>query len=402
MNRFSIKLIARTDYLHNDGRCQIVLQMFINGKRLYKNISILAFPDNLDQANQCLTYRKVRAIPRSEIDAMNSIIANTRLRVMQVIDVANVEGRILDKQTFLARLDNDQSNKSFLDFMAAEIESLRPARDAGTIRSYKKILNKLRNFRSSITFADLTYDLVQKFEIRMCRDNLKPNSRWGGHKIVKKFINDAIKKNLIKESPYKYFRAYKVEAHISYLDSDELRTLIKLYSSNTLASPLQNVLRCFLFSCIAGGLRISDIKRLDHTNIQGNALVFDMYKFRMSKNKRIVIPVFDNSLNLVQRQMGKLFKTYSDQVTNRYLKQIMSIAGISKAVSFHVARHTFATQFLIEGGKLETLRDLLGHSKIETTMRYVHIVDRAKRDQMQTYSDTIKCWVEEHTKMKAV
>lgn len=80
----------------------------------------------------------------------------------------------------------------------------------------------------------------------------------------------------------------------------------------------------------------------------------------------------------------------------------MSIAGISKTVSFHVARHTFATQFLIEGGKLETLRDLLGHSKIETTMRYVHIVDRAKRDQMQTYSDTIKCWVEEHTKMKAV
>jgi len=66
---------------------------------------------------------------------------------------------------------------------------------------------------------------------------------------------------------------------------------------------------------------------------------------------------------------------YSDEFINRELKDICKIAGINKSVSFHVSRHTFATNFLISGGKIEVLQKLLGHSKIETTMIYVHIAE---------------------------
>ena len=70
------------------------------------------------------------------------------------------------------------------------------------------------------------------------------------------------------------------------------------------------------------------------------------------------------------------------------MKDIARICGIKKRVTFHVGRHTFATQFLIIGGKVEVLQKLMGHSKMETTMIYVHIVDTQKEDQI-SQMDTI-------------
>ncbi len=66
------------------------------------------------------------------------------------------------------------------------------------------------------------------------------------------------------------------------------------------------------------------------------------------------------------------FDTFAEQVTNRYLKEIASIAGINKSVSFHVSRHTFAIRFLERRGKTEVLKEILGHSDIGTNMEYVY------------------------------
>jgi integrase len=68
------------------------------------------------------------------------------------------------------------------------------------------------------------------------------------------------------------------------------------------------------------------------------------------------------------------FKKYADQHINDELKKIMLFLRINKKVTFHVARHTFATSFLRAGGKVEKLQRLLGHKTIEQTMIYVHIV----------------------------
>ena len=77
----------------------------------------------------------------------------------------------------------------------------------------------------------------------------------------------------------------------------------------------------------------------------------------------------------IEKIQNLLFeKKFKDQHINDELKKIMAVLKIQKKVSFHVARHTFATSFLRAGGQVEKLQRLLGHSDIKQTMIYAHIV----------------------------
>lgn len=65
------------------------------------------------------------------------------------------------------------------------------------------------------------------------------------------------------------------------------------------------------------------------------------------------------------------------------MKNIAKVVGITKLLTYHVSRHTFATLFLSRGGRVEVLQKILGHSKIEDTMIYVHIIDEISNTQIE-------------------
>ena len=77
----------------------------------------------------------------------------------------------------------------------------------------------------------------------------------------------------------------------------------------------------------------------------------------------------------------------AEQVGNRQLKLISEQLELNKKLTYHVSRHTFATNYLRAGGRVEHLMDALGHSNISITMRYVHIVNAEKADAMNKLAD---------------
>jgi len=81
---------------------------------------------------------------------------------------------------------------------------------------------------------------------------------------------------------------------------------------------------------------------------------------------------------------------FTGEYINRELKFIAKACGITKNISFHVARHTFATNFLLSGGDVVQLQKLLGHSKITETMIYVHIVESITNEQIMSMDDILK------------
>ena len=93
--------------------------------------------------------------------------------------------------------------------------------------------------------------------------------------------------------------------------------------------------------------------------------------------------------------MNKLLPVASNQKVNAYLKEIAVGCKIKKTLTFHLARHTFATTFLISGGKVEVLQKLLSHSRIDTTMIYVHITRDVERKQLQLL-DYLKMYINEN------
>jgi len=154
------------------------------------------------------------------------------------------------------------------------------------------------------------------------------------------------------------------------------------------------VLVNFLFSCFTG-LRFSDVQALVSSNIAGNSIVFVPVKTENTTGKQLNIEltkVANELLDYAKRFSDKkktdkykvchVFAQISNQKANDYIKLLAKMAGVSKDLSTHVGRHTFATMFLEKGGDVQVLQKLLGHSEITTTMIYVHIIAKTQKTQI--------------------
>jgi integrase len=144
------------------------------------------------------------------------------------------------------------------------------------------------------------------------------------------------------------------------------------------------ILQRFLFSCFTG-LRFSDNANLTTENIIEDYVAFTAEK--TGKFQRIKL---NESAKSFLDGKNVLNEKFTNEYTNRELKHIAKLVGITKKVTFHVSRHTFATNFLICGGRIEHLQKILGHSKIEETMIYVHIVEQITDVQINQMDDILK------------
>jgi len=134
----------------------------------------------------------------------------------------------------------------------------------------------------------------------------------------------------------------------------------------------------FLFVCFTG-LRYGDLMKQNRNDLYNDTITFVSQK----GDKHQTIRLNKNAKKLVMR-MPKLFiEKYTNEYINRELKHIQKFLGVKYELTFHIARHTFATNFLKSGGQVEKLQKLLGHSNIRETMIYVHILaEEANEDIM--------------------
>lgn len=137
-----------------------------------------------------------------------------------------------------------------------------------------------------------------------------------------------------------------------------------------------NIKRAFLFSCYTG-LRFCDITKLRYENISNGNI-----KVTQSKtNKLVIIPLHDNLIEMLEGQEGKvgcIFELPSHTSCLKCLNSWVTSAGINKHISWHCARHSFATALIEYGSDVNSASSLLGHSSFAYTQRYVRIVEKLK------------------------
>ncbi len=198
-------------------------------------------------------------------------------------------------------------------------------------------------------------------------------------------LNKAERDGIIVKNPGKDIDR-KLKPHAEqksrcYLTLDEIQKII-----DTEYKPDNDIKPAFLFCCFSG-LRYSDVQKLTWGEITVSPEGYAQIETNMQKTgKDITIPLSDNALKWLpertdQTSASRIFYKLPDQVTNAdvRLRTIIKKAGITKHVTFHVARHTFATLTLTYGADLYTVSKLLGHSNIRTTQIYAKIVDESKR-----------------------
>jgi site-specific recombinase XerC len=206
---------------------------------------------------------------------------------------------------------------------------------------------------------------------------------------LKAALNIAIKEKILTVNPAQDISIDKENTHTENLTIEEIR---KLYESPCMSDQTK---RAFIFSCFTG-LRISDIKKLTWDEIRDNHL---LYKSKKTK-KYEKMKIHSRALKILEEQRvyqkqnnplsERVFKLVSDNHTNKHIKKWAIDAGLSKKVTWHVGRHTFATLNLTSGNDIFTTSKLLGHEDVKVTQIYAKLNDSKKDEAIDRLPDIYK------------
>jgi len=383
-HRHTFKIILRKDFIRKDGSCALVAQVFLNGKRKRLQLGVGVKPAEFDSKKQ-----RVKMKDKNQEQKINAILQKAAAKANDIFVNAILEDVVLSVSRFEEMFFQMKPDFDFFGWLEAEIKKQKGVVADGTLKTYGRDFRRLKKWRSKLSFAEIDLECIKSLDRHLKRRNIGPNTVWQVHKFMKKWINVAVMNHKGLENPYKYFKFRLAKVERVFLSPGELQNLVKLYNSGVLDEILHRVLRQFLFMCFSS-LRISDVRNITSENVAANYLIFRPQK---TKETRMILKVPLNKIarKLIEEGDGvgeRIFDMYKDnQVFNRYLKEAVYYAGITKNVTSHVGRHTYATMFLRLGGKIEVLQRLMGHSRIDTTQVYVHILAADMEEQVAYFDD---------------
>ncbi|MFV5696701.1 tyrosine-type recombinase/integrase [Flavobacterium sp. LB3P122] len=365
------KIVIKDDYVRADGTSALYLQIFISGKRKKLPIHLSVPPIDFDK-------KKQRVKPKAKFSKDYNLIIEKAMADINTIEICyRLAGEVLTIDKLIHEYENPTGKIDFIKFWELELEHQKEIKEYSTYQQQMSSFRKVKKYQESILFYEITPEWFEKMIAHFKnKEKNQPNTLQTLAKNFKKYLHIANKKGIITPLHYTDIKTPRCLSNRTFLSGAEIQKLNEYYTSGFINESLKAILGRFLFSCFTG-LRISDIKAITKENIVGDVLIF----FAKKTTKLQRVQLNQSALSFVNEET--IFTgTYSEAHINRELKVIAKTCGITKRVTFHVARHSFATNFLVCGGRVEVLQKLLGHSKIEQTMEYVHIVESISNIQI--------------------
>ncbi|WP_407557331.1 tyrosine-type recombinase/integrase [Winogradskyella sp. 4-2091] len=287
-----------------------------------------------------------------------------------------------------------QRKLSFWDFTETYMENAKIRLSANTLRSYKTILKNIKGYeryaRIKLDWHNIDMDFYYSYmDYYLSYKALKTNGFGKVIKLLKSILNSATDQgyntNMIYKS--KAFKVISEDTDNIYLNEEELSKIIGLDLSDN--KKLERVRDLFYIGCYTG-LRFSDYNQITSENIKGGNLHVKTKK----TGTLVVIPLLEETKSIIAKYNGNLPKAYTNQVTNRYLKQIGQLAGLTsdfntyhtsgkgrikqtfkkyEMISTHTARRSFATNMYKRGLDTIMIMGITGHSSEKVFMDYIKI-----------------------------
>lgn len=288
------------------------------------------------------------------------------------------------------------SNGSFYDYYTAFVERMKATLTNSTIMAYNNTYNALKLFRKRIDISEISLGLIEEFDafLRDVRGN-EDGGRANKHKHIKTIILDMIKHDLPVKNPYPLFKTPKCKIKETYLEKSELELFRRLYNRLPKDATLFKCLEMYLFACYCG-LRLSDV-----VTLQWNHIDFDkglIIKKQIKTKIEVKAPLFDKAREILMRVLPNKSKLGSDEKVfgdalypyiNKKLKELATLAGIKKHLTFHSSRHTFATLLVMDGVSIYKIQKFLGHKSVNMTERYLKFdlkVAQVNMEEIDTFS----------------
>ena len=266
----------------------------------------------------------------------------------------------------------------------------------GTYERYQTSLKHTKDFlnwKYSISDIDITkidHAFITDYEfylrsVRKCANNTAVKYIKNFNKIIKLCLaNDWLEKN-----PFANYKSKVKEVERVYLSEGEIQNIINKDFKTERLSLVRDI---FLFSCFTG-LAYIDVKNLTKAHIRigidGDKWIFTHRQKTESASKIPVLPVTQMIIDKYAHHPQaineeKLLPILSNQKMNAYLKEIAAVCEIEKELTFHIARHTFATTVTLTNGvPIESVSKMLGHKNLRTTQHYAKVLDKKVSEDMK-------------------
>ena len=301
----------------------------------------------------------------------------TMLRNAELIKCRRTEAIINEEFGFL---DRNRGKESFLEYFRSKMA------DDDNFRNWNVAYKHFEKYcGGSCTFDDLTVEYCQGFLTYMLslttqnKSKMMASTANNNLNKLKCVLRQAYEERRIKENIAPRLKhAKEASTRREFLTLDE----VKMLADTPCEKPV--VRSAALFSCLTG-LRISDIIRLQWENIIKAADGgWCMHIVTKKTRTEAILPLSDEALALCgERSTGQVFKGMTQALLPLYLKDWIKSAGITKHITFHCFRHTYATLQLAAGTDLYTISKMLTHSTVATTQVYADVVNDLKRKESE-------------------
>ncbi|WP_335976093.1 site-specific integrase [Gaetbulibacter jejuensis] len=394
---FGVTFFTRLNSKKTDNAL-IFVRITVNGKR-----SEISLKRNVSQKLWDKNKGKVKG-NTTEARALNNYIQQVRNKLYDSYGELQKEGKLITVATVKSRyLGTDEQHRTLLQLVSYHNKTMQTVLKPGTLKNYKTTENYLKKFVKKIYKVDdiqlkqLNYAFVIDFEQYLHKlPSLNNNGLMKHIERFKKLCKLGVKLEWLEKDPAINYQLHFDKVERGYLTEEELNTL----ETSTLEKQTHKIVRdIFVFSCYTG-LAYCDVFSLTQENI---VLGIDGNKWLMTQREKtatkVRVPLLDTALAIIEKyqehpkciQTGKLLPVYSNQKMNQYIKEVTKKLEIKKHLTFHIARHTFATTVTLSNGvPIETVSKLLGHTKLSTTQIYARVVEKKISEDMNSLRQKIE------------
>ncbi|MBN2743985.1 MAG: site-specific integrase [Marinilabiliaceae bacterium] len=338
----------------------------------------------------------------SDAKKLNSYLEQIRGRINECYQELSLKKQLITAEAIKnLYLGIKEETLSLLGIFDYHNTVMKDTLEWGTLKNYfttrRYIEEFLRDYlkTSDIDLQHLNYKFLADFErfvkSYVPKDSKLPcgqNTTMKHIERLRKVINMAVKNDWLEKDPFVKFKSSFIRTTREFLSAEELQAI---EDKNFKIARLQQVRDLFLFSCYTGLAYIDVFELTPHNITRGIDGEYWIITQRHKTDIPVRVPLLPQPLAIIEKykdhpqvlHSGKLLPGYSNQRLNSYLKEIADACEIDKPLTFHIARHTFATTVTLTNGvPIETVSKLLGHTSIKTTQIYAKVIEQKVSDDM--------------------
>ena len=388
---FRAVFYLRSNYVNKEGKTPVMLRIYLNNERLsIGSTGIAVQQSQWDREKERLKGRTTEALSTNlELDNIQSGL-QTIFKKVEMTDEVSLE-RI--KSEYLGKKEDVDTLMSLFNKHNSDVaRQVGVSVEAATLQKYNVCKKHFSNFlrdkygRSDIRLSELGYIVIHDFDIYLRTVvGQNPNTATRMMKTFKTITILGRKLGVLHHDPFLNIRFHMEPVNRGFLTDEEI---LKIANKDFGIGRLELVRDVFVFSCFTG-LAYIDVYNLAPENI----VTLNGKQWIMTKRQKTSVEtnvlLLDIPKSIIAKYSGKtyrdgkLFPMLTNQKLNSYLKEIADICGIKKNLTFHLARHTFATMSLSKGVPMESVSKMLGHTNIKTTQIYARVTKSKIAKEMQ-------------------